>query len=358
MLTPLVANGAKDTTIKQPKVVSGDTIYSILKRYGFNDNQRKAALGQGLLPKNFVISTGDLYRVITDKKDSKTEIHFFSKKKPLAYSFWRKGQQTSGASKVPIKYETRVVTARGAVRGSLVESIAKTVGDDLVAYRFMDAFLLDYNIPKGLQKNAPFSITYEKLYDRGQFIRFGEVLRAELEISGERVARVFKSLDEGGVFLDTKTDFSDRPFYAPVDYIRISSLFQPRRLHPIKKYRKPHNGVDFELPEGAPIYAVAAGEVLRTGRNRFAGKFVVIRHTNGYETFYDHMSSVEDLKSGEKIRAGSLLGQVGCTGHCTKPHLHFVIKRYGRYLNPILFIRNYSYGQRNVVFFAKNSKSS
>ena len=305
-----------------------------------------------------MISPGDFYRVFFDKKNDRLEVRFYSKKAPLAYSYWKKGQQISGGNQIPVNFDARVATARGVIRGSLIESISKIIGDDVLAYRFMDAFMLDYNLPKLLQKNAPFSITYEKLYDNGQFIRFGEVLKAELEISGQRISREFKALSKGGVFINTDTDYSDRPFYAPVDYIRISSLFQPRRFHPIKKYRKPHNGVDFELAEGAPVYSAEAGTILRVGRNRFAGRFAVVRHGGGYESYYDHMSSVEILSPGQKISAGSLLGHIGCTGYCTKPHLHFAIKRYGRYLNPIKYIRNYSFGQRSVVFFAKNNKNS
>lgn len=342
------SQAAPTSATRTAKVVSGDTVYSILKRHGFNDNQRNAAVGSKLIPKDFVLSPGDTYRVSKGDAKGRTEIRFFSKKSPTAFVFWRQGEN-SGSDQLVIKYDKRVVNATGRIRGSLIESISKAVGDDLVAYRFMDAFLLDYNLPKVLQKNAPFSITYEKLYDQGQFVRYGEVLRAEIEIAGETVVRDFRQLKKGGIFLNSKNDHATRPFYAPVDYISISSLFQPRRFHPIKKYRRAHEGIDFELPEGAPVYSVSGGTVVRIGRNRAAGNFIVVRHANGYESYYNHLSFLARLNPGSQIDTGTQIGGIGCTGYCTKPHLHFAIKRHGRFVNPINLVRSYSYGQRHDV---------
>jgi murein DD-endopeptidase MepM/ murein hydrolase activator NlpD len=131
--------------------------------------------------------------------------------------------------------------------------------------------------------------------------------------------------------------------------VRISSLFQLHRFHPIKKFRKPHTGIDFELAEGEPVYSAEAGTILRTGRTHGAGNFVAIRHRNGYETFYDHLSSIEKFIPGQPIKAGVVVGKIGCTGYCTAPHLHFAIKKNGQFVNPIYLIRNYSYLQRNDV---------
>lgn len=349
LAAPLSAICANLEQNKNPKVKSGDNVYSILKFYGFNDNQRKAALSQNPLPKSFVLSPGDLYSVIKDKKSDAVEVSFYSKHAPISHVFWRKGQASAGAKVKKMNYDIKMQTASGRVRGSLVESISQSVGDDLVAYRFMDAFLLDYNLPKVLQKNAPFSLTFEKLYNNGQFIRYGEVTHAEIEVSGRKIVRLFKNLKDGGVYLNSENDYSDRPFYAPVDYIRISSLYQPRRFHPIKKYRKAHSGIDFELPEGEPIYAINNGVVLRTGKNRAAGRYVVLRHQSGYESYYNHMSAIENFRTGQTINAGTLLGKIGCSGYCTKPHLHFAIKKRGQFVNPISLIKNYSFGQKGAV---------
>ena len=325
------------------KVQGGDTVYGILKRVGFNHEQRNAALAQSPLPKGFILAPGDIYQVV--KESGLMNIRFFDRFKNLSYSFWKKSDD-AGAKREPASLKSKVVTVDGKVVGSIVGSIRRAVGDEMLAYRFMDAFLLDVNMKK-LQKGAKFHIKYEKLFAGNQFIRLGEVHRAELEVKGKKLVREFQPLKRGGVFIAHRDNHDSRPLYAPVDYIRISSLYQPRRFHPIKKYRKAHLGIDFELPEGENVYSVQSGTVLRFGRTRGAGRYVVIKHKNGLESYYNHMSSLsKNLKKGGKIRAGVVIGKIGCTGYCTKPHLHFAVKKHGRFVNPQKLLKRYTFGQR------------
>jgi murein DD-endopeptidase MepM/ murein hydrolase activator NlpD len=314
-----------------------------MRAVGFTEDHRKAAIRGNVLPSNYTLSIGDVYR--HTKIGQRTELRFFDREK--AYVFWRDGQK-AGADKKEASFTKKVYTAAGKVNGSIVASINSKVGDELTAYRFLDAYVLEYNLSKQVQRNADFKITYEKLYDGANFIRYGEVLRTELEIDGRRVVRQFVPFDEGGgIYIGPELRSENRTFYAPVDYIRISSLFQPRRFHPIKKYRRAHEGIDFELNEGAPIFAVQSGRVLRIGRNKGAGRFIVIRHANGYESYYNHMSRhANRLTAGSYVKAGDLVGAIGCTGYCTKPHLHFAIKKNGRFIDPIFLIKGYAYHQR------------
>lgn len=353
-----LAATTKKSAITQPKVKAGDTIYSILKRHGFNDNQRRDALSQNPIPEDFVLSPGDVYRLIKNVNGT-IEVLFFSKSASTAYIFSLDRIGFASGKTAHIQFDVQTINAKGRVKGSLVESIAQVVGDELLAYRFMDAFLLDYNLIKDLQKNARFQITYEKLYHQGLFVRFGEVRRAEIEINGQNVVRMYRELKSGGgIFYDPNVNLSSRRLFSPVNDIRISSLFQRRRFHPIRKFRRAHEGVDFALPTGSPVYAAAEGVVLRTGRNRAAGRFVVLVHNDGLETYYNHLHSVKPIYPGQTIQAGMMIGQVGCTGYCTKPHLHFAVKRDGSFINPIYLMRNYSFHQRQEVLnlVAQNKK--
>ena len=342
-------NSSATASTQKAKVNSGDTVYSILKRNGFNDNQVNAALSQNILPKSFVLSPGDMYKIHRDKKNNLTELYFFSKQSDLAHMFWKKSGSEAGAKDIKVNYNVKSASYTGRVRGSLIQSIANVVGDELVAYRFMDAYLLDYKLTKSVQKNARFSLEIERLYENGQFVKFGEITKTELELDGQNVVRYFKDLKEGGLFYGVSMDHTDRPLFAPVDYIRISSLYQARRYHPIKKYRKAHLGIDFELPEGEPVLSAGQGTILRTGRNRGSGNFVVIRHPGGYESYYNHLSRLEGYKAGQRVGAGTKIGEIGCTGYCTKPHLHFAVKKHGRFVNPIFLVRAYSYKQQKDV---------
>ncbi len=342
------AKPISSVTVTQVKIGAADSVFSLLKNYGYSDSQRNQVFIQSKMPRDFVLTPGELYRVTQDTKAGRTELKFFDRDHPQAYSFWRTKTEVGGRQE-SIKYDVKLVSASGHVRGSVVENISQAVGDELVAYRFMDAFLLDYNLARVLQKNAAFSLTVQKLYDQGQFVKFGEVTHAELEILGHSVVRDFRPLKHGGTYTADSTEYKNRMFFAPVDYIKISSLYQPHRFHPIKKFRRAHLGVDFELTSGEPVYSVAPGEIIRFGRNRAAGNFIVVRHANNYEAYYDHLSSVSSLKVGEKVEPGIVLGRIGCTGYCTRPHLHFAIKKMGEYLNPLNLIRGYSFNQRFEV---------
>jgi murein DD-endopeptidase MepM/ murein hydrolase activator NlpD len=329
------------------KVRPGDTIYSLLKTYGFSEDQRRSSFHENVLPTNFVIAPGDIYKVI--KNGMRTELRFFDRTLDMGYSFWREGKD-AGSTKVPQKYVRKISVAEGKVNGSLIESIVKQVGDELVAYRFMDAYLLDYKLPKEVQRGAKFKLTYEKIYDGNQFIRYGEVLRTELEVDDRNVVREYVNLKTGGIFYDPRMNYESRPFYAPVDKVSISSLFQPRRWHPIKHIIRAHEGIDFETAEGSNVYAAQNGTVIRMGRNRAAGNFVVIRHEDGLETYYNHMKAhVAILNVGDAVKNGQVIGYVGSTGYSTKPHLHFAVRRGGRFVDPIFLIRGYAYNQRDQI---------
>ncbi len=116
---------------------------------------------------------------------------------------------------------------------------------------------------------------------------------------------------------------------------RLASRFG-WRIHPIFHTRKLHTGVDLASPAGTPIYASGDGIVEKAGRVSGYGNFVELRHVNGYETGYGHMSKIASTtKVGAKVRQGQLIGYVGSTGNSTGNHLHFEIKINGRFVDPL-----------------------
>ena len=108
------------------------------------------------------------------------------------------------------------------------------------------------------------------------------------------------------------------------------------RIHPIFKSRRLHSGVDLAAPTGTPIYASGDGIVEKAGWSSGYGKKVEIKHVNGFETGYGHMSRIADgMKPGVRVRQGQVIGYVGSTGNSTGPHLHFEIKVNGRVVDPL-----------------------
>ena len=108
------------------------------------------------------------------------------------------------------------------------------------------------------------------------------------------------------------------------------------RVHPIFKSRRMHTGIDLAAPTGTPIYASGDGLVERAGWVSGYGKKVEIRHVNGFETGYGHMSKIaSEMTPGTRVRQGQIIGYVGSTGNSTGPHLHFEIKVNGCVVDPL-----------------------
>lgn len=116
---------------------------------------------------------------------------------------------------------------------------------------------------------------------------------------------------------------------------RLASRFG-NRVHPIFKSRRMHTGVDLASKTGTPIYASGDGVVEKAQWVSGYGKYVELKHVNGFETGYGHMSRIADgMKPGAKVRQGQIIGYVGSTGNSTGPHLHFEIKVNGRFVDPL-----------------------
>ncbi len=112
------------------------------------------------------------------------------------------------------------------------------------------------------------------------------------------------------------------------------------RIHPIFKTRRMHTGVDFLAPTGTPIYATGNGVVVKAERNSYGyGRMVLVDHGYGYETLYAHLSQVQ-VKEGQEVKRGEVVGLVGNTGISSAPHLHYEVIRNGRKVNPINYFFN------------------
>jgi murein DD-endopeptidase MepM/ murein hydrolase activator NlpD len=125
-------------------------------------------------------------------------------------------------------------------------------------------------------------------------------------------------------------------FRSPLALARVTSRFNPRRLHPVLKTVMPHQGVDFGASTGTPVYASASGTVITAGNGGPCGNMVEIDHGGGIHTAYCHLKGfAQGLHSGEKVEARQLVGYVGQTGRVTGPHLHFAVKKNGVFIDPL-----------------------
>ncbi len=166
-----------------------------------------------------------------------------------------------------------------------------------------------------------------------------EILFASLKVSGvtKRFYR-FRTSDDGYVDYYDEEGKSAKKFLMrkPLPGARISSNFGYRR-HPILKRSLLHTGVDYGgRGYGAPILAAGNGIVEKAGRASGYGNLIVLRHTNGYETYYGHQQSfAKGIAPGVRVRQGQVIGYVGSTGQSTGPHLHFEIRINGKPVDPL-----------------------
>ena len=125
-------------------------------------------------------------------------------------------------------------------------------------------------------------------------------------------------------------------FRSPLALARVTSRFNPKRLHPVLHTVMPHQGVDFGASTGTPVYASAAGTVVSAANSGPCGNMVEIDHGGGIHTAYCHLSAfARGLHAGDHVEPRQLVGYVGQTGRVTGPHLHFAVKKNGVFIDPL-----------------------
>ena len=165
-----------------------------------------------------------------------------------------------------------------------------------------------------------------------------EVLYAALTVGGETKKYYrFQTPDDSVVDFYDETGKSAKKFLVrkPVNSAIMRSGFGGRR-HPILGYAKMHTGVDWATPYGTPIFASGNGVVEKAGWEGGYGKYVRLKHNNGYETAYGHMSAfAKGMEIGKRVRQGQVIGFVGSTGMSTGAHVHYEILVNGRFVDPM-----------------------
>jgi len=232
-------------------------------------------------------------------------------------------------------YETRVETVNGTITSSLFGAVSDAGEEDLLAVDLAAIFEWDVDFNTELQKGDRFRLAVEKQYLEGAFSRYGSILAAEL-LRGDRVLRAVRfASDKGAEYFSPEGLPLRKTFLrSPLKFTRISSGFSRARFHPVLKTTRPHLGVDYAAPTGTPVRAAADGTVVLSGWSGGYGKTVRIRHGRGLETLYGHLSRI-DVKRGEHVQQGALIGAVGATGLATGPHLDYRTLRDGEYVNPL-----------------------
>ena len=249
-----------------------------------------------------------------------------------------------------IPKHTTVVAVEGAINrdtNSLVAALDKAGERIELALGMADVFAGDIDFNSDLQPGDRFRVLVERHTREGQLSGYGAILAAEF-VNGGRTLRALRFTPDGGSpgYYDEHGRSLKRFFLkSPLKFEpRITSRFSTSRKHPILGYARAHNGVDYYAPAGAPVGSVAPGVVTLAGWTNGGGRTVKVRHPNGYETEYLHLSAIT-VRAGARVGQGDLVGRVGKTGLATGVHLHYGLKKNGRYVNPVIEHRNMPPGE-------------
>lgn len=235
------------------------------------------------------------------------------------------------------RYQTTVRLASGEIESSLFAATDEAGLPDAVATQLAEMFSVDLDFNRDLRKGDRFSLVFESLSADGEPVPWasGRILAAEFVNAGRTHQALWyqdQHTAKGGYYgFDGQS--KRRTFLAsPMEFSRVSSGFA-MRFHPILQTLRKHNGLDYAAPTGTPVRNVGNGYVDFAGRQNGYGNVVIVRHGNGKETLYGHLSRI-DVRKGQRVEQGQRLGAVGSTGWSTGPHLHFEFRVGGVHRDP------------------------
>ncbi|GAJ75365.1 LOW QUALITY PROTEIN: peptidase, M23/M37 family [Vibrio sp. JCM 18905] len=190
----------------------------------------------------------------------------------------------------------------------------------------------DIDFALDIRKNDSFRVLYQEEVVEGEVIGRGKIIAAIFKNQGDTFTAILDQ--KSGKYYDENGRAMKKAFLrAPLDFRRVSSNFNPRRLHLVTGRVRPHRGTDYAAPVGTPIWAAGDGVVQKSSYNKFNGNYVFIKHSNTYITKYLHLTK-RTVRAGQRVKQGQTIGTLGGTGRVTGPHLHYEFLVNGVHKNP------------------------
>jgi murein DD-endopeptidase MepM/ murein hydrolase activator NlpD len=235
--------------------------------------------------------------------------------------------------------ETEIVGKRARIESSLFAAGQKAgMNSRTIMTLANQIFGWDIDFALDIREGDEFGVLYEQKFQDGGYVTDGRVLAAEFVNQGKTHRAVWFASKDGeveGYFTPEGKGMRKAFLRAPLDFTRISSVFNPRRVHPLSGRVRAHKGVDYAAPTGTPIFAAGDGRIEFAGRRGGYGNAVIIDHGRGITTLYGHMSRFgKAARGGRAVKQGELIGYVGSTGASTGPHLHYEYRVKGVHKDP------------------------
>ncbi len=321
---------------KRIEILQGDTFVSILEN--LNLRQKKIYEIISKIENYFdlkKIKTGEIISVFENDFGEIKKIEFFKDTKTIISVIFDK----------EINLNIRELTKESFIESkeyTIIESlfsdgIKNDISPDILV-KIISLFSFDLDFQRDIRVDTVVSVSYEfdEIVETGR-LEYNDIKYASIIIDGKQL-EYFKFITDDGYidyFNREGKNVKKSILKTPLDGARISSNFGMRK-HPISGFNKMHKGVDFAAPIGTPIYAGGNGIIEYVGRNGGYGKYIRIRHNNGYKTAYAHLSNYKKgISKGVRVNQGEVIGYVGSTGNSTGPHLHYEIIYQNKHINPL-----------------------
>lgn len=318
------------TFINEERVRSGDTLAALMQRLGIADDEAAAFIKSDPIARGIMqLKVGKRIQAQTNTEGrlvwmsaADNDIRDSSPVRNLAI---RRDGTGFKASLAAAALEKRVEMRSGEIRSSLFAATDVAQIPDAVASQIVDMFSTSIDFATDLRRGDRFNVVYETFWQDGEYVRPGRILAAEFRNGNSTYETVWfeEPGKSGGYFGFDGRSLKKAFLKSPLEFSRVSSGFS-MRMHPISGKWRAHKGVDFAAATGTPIRASGDGVVDFAGSQNGYGNVVVIKHWSNYSTAYAHMSRfASNLRPGQKVNQGDVIGYVGTTGWSTGPHLHY-----------------------------------
>ena len=314
-------------------VRSGQTLDTIFRKQGFSVSLLHKILALNKDTKGLTkIRPGETFEFRKDANGDLLQMRY-----PLDEARYLLVRNENGVLTAEIQHRriiAEINETEGVINSSLFLAAKKAGLSDPMIMKLAKIFGWDIDFVLDIRQGDRFMLVYEKLYREGEFLRDGNILAATFINQDERFQAIyFEDGEVSAYFAPDGRNMRKAFLRAPLNFSYISSNFNPRRMHPVLKRIRPHNGIDYHAPRGTPVYAAGEGVVIRSDRSRANGHHVFIEHANNIQTKYLHFTR-RAVKKGQRVSQGQTIGYVGSTGLATGPHLHYEFVVNGVHRNP------------------------
>jgi len=319
---------------KEITVKSGDNLSLIFKRAGYNDGDiyqitKKAPNGKTLAR----IFPGQAIAFLADDAGELLAVrHIISALETVTYQNTEAGFDSQREVRTP---EIKQAWASAEISSSLFMAGQEAGLSQNMIMEMANIFggVIDFALDPRVGDTI--HLLYEDLYLDGKKYRDGEIVAASFTNQGKTFSayRYKDAQGDTGYYNEEGVSMRKAFLLAPVDFTRISSNFNPRRLHPIYKTRRPHRGTDYVAPRGTPVFSTGEGRVIKAGYSKANGNYVFVQHGERYVTKYLHLHK-RKVKPGQRVAQSQVVGTVGATGAATGVHLHYEFLMDGVHRNP------------------------